>query len=280
MAIALVPEILTTIGPVEITNSMVSAVFVFAVILLFCLYVKLAFRVYGANKFQHLVEYFILSFKGLTEDIVGKKAAFVFPFLFSFFIFIITSNFFGLLPFVGTVGFIKEPKDEHVERVNHVLVDLKTKLEVCVKGGCVVSYKQGGLNLFTDKELVPLFRAPTSDVSFTLALALISVVVTNILGIYFGRLNFIKRYIDFSSPLSFAIGFLEFILELGKVASFAFRLFGNIFAGEVLLFVITGLTFGLATLPFLGLEVFVGFIQAFVFFVLSAVFISLAIENH
>jgi F-type H+-transporting ATPase subunit a len=88
--------------------------------------------------------------------------------------------------------------------------------------------------------------------------------------------DYFKKFFDFSNPLNTFIGLVELLSEVSKLLSFSFRLFGNIFAGEMLLVVITGITYGIMTLPFLGLELFVGVIQAFVFFMLTTVFISVA----
>ena len=78
----------------------------------------------------------------------------------------------------------------------------------------------------------------------------------------------------------FGVGLLEIVSEISRVISFAFRLFGNIFAGEVLLTVIAFLMPLIAPLPFLGLELFVGFIQALVFSMLTAVFLNMATVSH
>jgi F-type H+-transporting ATPase subunit a len=92
--------------------------------------------------------------------------------------------------------------------------------------------------------------------------------------------NYLKKYINFTNPIMFFIGILEIVSELSKVMSFSFRLFGNIFAGEVLLLVVATLVPVLASTPFLFLEVFVGLIQALVFSMLTAVFLSAATANH
>lgn len=89
-----------------------------------------------------------------------------------------------------------------------------------------------------------------------------------------------KKFFDFSGPIQFFVGILELVSEFSKVISFTFRLFGNVYAGEVLLAVMTSLTFGLATLPFIALELLVGAIQALVFFLLTTVFISVAKAEH
>ncbi len=130
-------------------------------------------------------------------------------------------------------------------------------------------------------EKVHLLRAPTADLNTTIALALISVFMVQYYGIK--SLGFrvqLGKYLDFHGPIQFFVGILELISEFSKILSFSFRLFGNIFAGEVLLLVIGFLVPILATTPFLVLEIFVGFIQAFVFSMLTLIFISNAVEHH
>ena len=128
---------------------------------------------------------------------------------------------------------------------------------------------------------VPLFRSTASDINFTLALAIISVVATQLLGI--AAIGFAKhaaKYISFKGPIQFFVGILEIVSEVAKMISFSFRLFGNIFAGEVLLIIIGFLVPYVVPAPFLMLELFVGFIQALVFAMLTLVFISIATVEH
>ncbi len=128
---------------------------------------------------------------------------------------------------------------------------------------------------------VPIFRSPAADLNFTLAFAVISVVVTNILGMMaVGVLPHIKKFLNFSNPIKFFIGILEIVSEFAKIVSLSFRLFGNVFAGEVLLIIIFFLAPYLIPLPFLFLELFVGLIQAFLFAMLTLVSISLHTAVH
>ena len=130
-------------------------------------------------------------------------------------------------------------------------------------------------------ETAPLLRSPASDLNFTLALALIAVFGVNLFGVLaIGFISHMKKFIDFRNPITFFIGILEFISEIAKIISFSFRLFGNVFAGEVLLTIIAFLVPYIIPLPFLFLEIFVGFIQAFVFAMLSLVFIAMATAEH
>lgn len=139
----------------------------------------------------------------------------------------------------------------------------------------------GSLTVKEGESAIPLFRSPASDLNFTLALAVVSVIVANIFGIAaVGFLNHAKKFINFKGPIDFFIGILELISEIAKVISLSFRLFGNVFAGEVLLTIIFFLAPYLVPLPFLFLELFVGFIQAFIFSMLILVSISIHTTGH
>ncbi len=127
---------------------------------------------------------------------------------------------------------------------------------------------------------VPLFRGATADLNTTIALALISGIAAQAFAIKeLGLFTHIKKYISLN-PIMLFIGILEIISELSRMVSFSFRLFGNIFAGEVLLVVISFLLPIIAPLPFFGLEIFVGFIQALVFTMLTLVFLHIATSDH
>lgn len=138
----------------------------------------------------------------------------------------------------------------------------------------------GSITLTTAEGVAPLFRGATADLNTTFALAIISVVMTQIYAIKeLGLFTHLKKYLSWNPVLLF-VGLLELVSEFSKMISFSFRLFGNIFAGEVLLVVIAYLAPMLAPLPFFGLELFVGFVQALVFTMLTLVFLEIATSDH
>ena len=123
----------------------------------------------------------------------------------------------------------------------------------------------------------------------TFALALISVFLTQVFGVWELGLGYFGKFFQFGSfakkgfglgLIDFFMGLIELVSEVAKILSFAFRLFGNIFAGEVVLIIMSSLVSLLVVNIFFGLEIFVGFIQAFVFFILSLVFFSMATQSH
>jgi F-type H+-transporting ATPase subunit a len=142
----------------------------------------------------------------------------------------------------------------------------------------------GDIVIHTASGSIPIFRRTTSDLNTTIALALISFFLTVGYGLkQLGLRGTLRRYFH-GPPAMWGIGVLELILEFTRIISFSFRLFGNIFAGEVLLLVISALVPVIGPTPFLGFEIFVGVVQAYVFAILTLVFISLAItpavEEH
>ncbi len=140
----------------------------------------------------------------------------------------------------------------------------------------------GSVGFHAEEGFIPLLRAPGADLNFTLALAFIAFFTIEITGIVvLGFWKYAGRYINFSSPINFVVGIIELISNLGRIVSFSFRLFGNVFAGEVMLIVAGFFVAYVLPVPLQIFEAFVGFIQAVVFAMLTLFFIKLAImEPH
>jgi len=140
----------------------------------------------------------------------------------------------------------------------------------------------GSIGFFEGDEFVPLMRTATTDLNLTLALALISTVVVELTGILvIGGMKYGGKFLNLHSPLGFVVGLIEFFSELARIVAFSFRLFGNIFAGEVLIAVAIYFAPYIGPVPFMAYEVFVGFIQAAIFSLLTLFFIKVAImETH
>lgn len=138
----------------------------------------------------------------------------------------------------------------------------------------------GSITVAGEQGPTPLFRGAAADLNATLGLAMISVVATQLYAIRaLGVVTHLKKYFS-PNPILFFVGLLELVSEFAKMISFSFRLFGNIFAGEVLLVVIAYLAPAIAPLPFFGLELFVGLVQALVFTMLTLVFLEIATTDH
>ena len=131
-------------------------------------------------------------------------------------------------------------------------------------------------------KLIPFFYPPATDLNIAIAFALVAMFVIELAGIAaLGVFKYGGKFVNFSSPLAFVVGLIELISELGRVVSFSFRLFGNIFAGKTLLTVAIFFVPLLLPIPILFYELFVGFIQAGVFAFLTLIFIKLAVaEPH
>lgn len=133
---------------------------------------------------------------------------------------------------------------------------------------------------YEDHKLIPFFRAATSDLNVTLALALVSAFATHIMSInIIGIKEYLSRYFSLN-PIYLFIGFLEIISEITKIISLSFRLFGNIFAGEIVLGTVATIFAFLFPLPFLMLEVVVGLVQALVFSMLTMAFMAILTTPH
>lgn len=138
----------------------------------------------------------------------------------------------------------------------------------------------GSIGFFHEHELVPLFRGATSDLNTTLGLALVSAVATHSLSIKtIGIKDYLSRYFSLN-PINLFIGILEIISELTKVVSLSFRLFGNVYAGEVVLITVSSIFAFIFPLPFLLLEVIVGIVQALVFSMLTMAFMAILTTSH
>jgi F-type H+-transporting ATPase subunit a len=133
---------------------------------------------------------------------------------------------------------------------------------------------------------VPVLRSITADMNFTFALAIIALIIVQVYAIrQHGHIGNLRRYLrnPFKDPIGSFEGFLELIGEVSRYSALSLRLFGNAFAGEILLIIIGALTsyLSVAVLPlFMGFELFIGLIQAYVFFVLTIIFTALALDSH
>ncbi len=177
--------------------------------------------------------------------------------------------------------------------IGDLRVPAESPVGLLIRADGNVEGNSGRLGLEADPEradwaIVPFLRAPATDINFTLALSLVSMFMVQYFAFKYVGLDYLKRFFTLPidaikrSPMRMldpAVGILEFISEISKVISFNFRLLGNIFAGQVLLFVMAALL-PLANVAFFGLELFVGFIQAFVFAMLTLVFMNGATEHH
>lgn len=239
--ISIAPETIFHIGPIAITNAQILGTVGSLLLLGILLATVRAIKKGGRSRGMHAVMWLFESLYDTTVEVIGDRnvARKVVPLAVTLMLFFMLNNWLGLLPFVGPVTW----------------------------------------------DGAPLFRGVAADLNTTLALAIISIITAQAWAIK--RMGFFKsagRYFHnpFKDPLHFFIGLLEFIAEFSRTAALSLRIFGNVFGGEVLLAVIAFLTSYAAPLAlplFYGLELFVGAVQAYVFFMLTIVFISLGLPN-
>lgn len=243
MNISLAAEKIIEVGPIAITNTMLVTWIV--IILLSSIAVKISHNVKEVpGMLQNIFEFIIEAIENLIQNVTmdKEKTKKFLPLVATFFLFIIVANWMGLIPGFETIG----------------------RFEI-----------KNGEELF-----VPFFRPPGSDLNTTLALAIISVVAVQIVGVQSLGINYFKKYLNFKGPIEFFVGIIETVSEFAKIISFSFRLFGNVFAGGVLLAVVSFFIPFFAAVPFYGLELFVGFVQALVFAMLTTVFLQMATIGH
>ena len=238
---SLAPGILFHIGSFPVTNTLVTTLLIDLIIVALVVLFRISFSLYPKgiqNCLEMLYEYFYDS----TKE-VSSKVNIIFPWVTTFFIFIVISNLLGQFPGFETIRFFAAGSGE---------------------------------------EGLPLFRTATSDLNVTLAFAVISIVMCHFYSVkYTGIKGYIGRFISFKMfPIFMFVGLLEFIGEFTKVISLSCRLFGNLFAGETVMGTVSSMfAFGLP-LPFMVLELMVAVIQAIVFAMLTMAFMSIMVEKH
>jgi F-type H+-transporting ATPase subunit a len=263
-------EPIAEIGKFTITNSLITSWV--AVIILVTLFVLISKKIKrnplrqpadrGPKGLQNIFEFLMESALDLGDSVTGerKKTEKFLPIALALFLFVLVNNWLGLLPGVGTIGFIEEKTGQSV--------------------------------------FVPFFRGGTADLNTTLAIALIAVVVSHTMGVMaVGAWKYLNKFINLEvlaeipknvkkdpaviliNPIKIFVGIVEIIGELAKVASLSFRLFGNVFAGEVLLISMMAIFAFILPLPFMFLEIIVGIIQALIFAMLALVFMTIATSN-
>lgn len=242
MHVSIVAEPVFSIGSVAITNSMILGVIGTIVVLAIAFSAARMAKRGKTNRFVGLFRWAFDSLYGQITDIITdrKIARTLAPLALTVFFFVLINYWLSILPGVGTITW----------------------------------------------NGVPIFRALVADLNFTFALAIITVIAVQIyaiktLGVWGNAHRYLRN--PFKDPIGAFEGFLELIGELSRGLALSFRLFGNAFAGEILLLVVGLLTsyFASVALPiFMAFELFIGFIQAYVFFILTVIFTSLALESH
>lgn len=241
MEISFKPETLFIFGNFSLTNSFLTSIFTTLLLLVLLFLATRSLRLVP-NLSQNMIETVLETLYNLNFQLAGERIYKIFPWFATFFFFILGANLLGLFPGFGTIGFY-HLKEGH-------------------------------------KILVPLLRPVNSDLNMTFALALVSLVATHTLSVkILGIKEYLSRFFSFN-PVALFVGFLELISEITKLFSLSFRLFGNIFAGEAVLITISRLFAFVLPLPFMALEIVVGFVQALIFAMLTMVFMVILTVPH
>lgn len=261
----LAAEKMFSIGNLNITNSYINSTIAVVLFALLAFFVNRGIKKYYEknnapkgflNFFESILDFMLKQMDSVTKN--RKKTLQFIPIIGTLFLFILVSNWMGLLPGTGSIG-IYQLHEGHTE-------------------------------------LIPLFRPANTDLNMTIAMAVLAVASSHILGILsIGLFKYINKFLKFGDLFSaikslnpvriltgfveFFVGILETISEFAKMLSLSLRLFGNIFAGEVLLTVIAGLIAYFAPLPFMALEILVGIVQAVVFSMLALVYLTMATDE-
>ena len=262
------PEVIFTIFGFPITNTLIGT-WISIIILFLVFFLGTRRRDLIPSGMQNVVEWIVEYLLNLTESVAGTvKARKFFPLVATFFIFILFCNLLDIFPGVDTIGTV------NLEALKLAHLSAPTSFFL--------------LGEYSNK-LTPWVRPGTSDLNLTLALALVSVIVTQIFGFYtLGAKQQLSKYFNFKAlfthgfqgPIEFFVGLIEIITELSRILSFSFRLFGNIFAGSAVLAVFAWLLPFISDAVFIPLELFVGFVQALIFALLTLVFLEIATTSH
>lgn len=230
---------------IPITNALVPALMTSVILVVLALVIPRTLKLVP-SKGQTFVETAIGGGYDYVESVLEDKslARRFFPLIATLFSFILIGNLIGFLPIVGSVGFFEEHHGEST--------------------------------------LISLIRPVNTDLNVTLALAIAAVLSIQIAGIgVLGVLKYGSKFVNLHSFLGFAIGIIELFSELARFVSFSFRLFGNMFAGKVMILVATAFVPLVLPVPLLVFELLVSVIQAAIFALLTLFFIKIAVtEPH
>jgi len=265
---------LPVIGDFYLSNTIVAMLLMDVVILVVAFIVRNGARKSGlvpkgiAGAFEMIVD----TLYNMTESTAGKYAKKVFPWFATILIIVLFANLIKLVPGFETIGLLHH--SEHGYEIQSLGQVWSTVVNhEAHEGGYVV---------------VPFARALSTDLNFTLALALISVVMTQVIGVQAQGIRYFSKFLNFTTMfkkpflgfMDFIVGLLETISEFSKILSFTFRLFGNMFAGMVLMALVGVMVPIFVPSLIMFFELFIGAIQAFVFGMLTLTFMAQATQGH
>lgn len=285
------------VGEFAVSNTVLAVLLADVTLLLIAFRVRRQLRLVPGT-LQVVVEGIIGWWENQAVQMIGRRATNTYlPLILTVFLLILTANWYELLPGYDTVGVLFVPEEAaETTAVKHTTWKVRWLGEPGHGIGIAVEREEpSGSETHASPEesatkpvdnehwsFIPFLRAAATDLNFTLALALICFFAIELLGFREHGIRYLKKFVNINfrkgilmGLVGILVGVLELISEFVRVISFSFRLFGNIFAGQMLLFVIPFLV-PLIVLPVYGLELFVGVVQAFVFAILTLAFMSVA----
>ena len=271
---------LPVIGPFYLVNTIPPLIFTVLLVLVLAFYTNRSMKKSERTDLVprgigNLMEAFFELLYNMTEGATGAKwAPVIFPWFATIMFYVLFANLLKLIPGFESIGILHPSATGHPVQPMGIFANLQPG-EAASGNGYI---------------LVPFLRGVSIDLNFTLAIALISVLMTQIIGVqtqgfgYFSKFFNVRNMfkVPFFGAMDFLVGLLEIISEFSKIISFAFRLFGNMFAGLVLVAIVSSLLGKISILPsmIMMFELFVGVIQAFVFGMLTMVFMAQATQGH
>ncbi len=275
--VSLAPEKIWYGGPDWFTNTFLTTFIVDALLILMALVVRNGLRRDVPKGFTNFMEWFMGGLLSVVEGIAGENTKRFFPWVATIFLLVIVSNYVGLIPGVNTIQSPwSVPAGDHAQSPV-----VATVVEASPSRFLALFQAEAEDEHASTK---PLLRAPSTDLNMTFALAIITMVMVQFFGLKDLGIRYLRKFFAFGrgfiGAINGLVGFLELISEFTKIISFSFRLFGNIFAGEVLLAVMAFLIPFIVPSFFYGFEIFVGFIQAAVFMMLALIFFHAATISH
>ena len=292
-SVSLPAETVFNIAGFAVTSTLIATVIVDIVLITFVLVATRKIRQGSPDAevprgSQNIFELLIDMLYGLSKSVAGSKAVKIFPLMATIFLFVLFANWMELLPGIESIGLIEKAHEgtgfKSVPVIPGLVYTVDQNQPKQVEPGAAEGESAAACDTCV---VVPFVRTATSDINTTLALALITMTMVQVFGVRALGGKYFFKFINIPALkkggmgyMFFVVGFLELISEIARILSFTFRLLGNIFAGGVLLLVMTSLIPFFLPIPFLGLELFVGFIQALVFSMLALVFVNMAMASH
>lgn len=297
------PETIASAGAIDFTNTMITSWIIVAVLVIGVFLMTRKWDLVPSGV-QNVVEAIVEAFYNLVVNVAGEdRGRRFFPVVATIFFFVLFSNWLSLLPIFNVIGSVQEEEHGFVMERTGDIAYIGLSGPGGLSGDTIdeddpdahEQYEEAIADGKTVGELFPFLRGPNTDVNTPLALAIVSAIAVEFWGISALGIGYGKKFFNFGTLfkglMSFNfgmvfqgiidafVGILELISELVRLVSFTFRLFGNMFAGEVVILMFTFLTPIVVTVVFYGLEIFVGVIQAFIFAVLTLVFGIMAVEH-